>query len=133
MKKLIILLIPLLFLVGCTDSVNEEQGSLDKTTKTNISSVTVDTTTTTTSTVPTTNTTVSTTISTTKSTTKVAIVKTSKETTKVVNKQGRKVYKTPTGKKYHYDNHCNGGTYIETTMDDAISLGLGPCKKCVLN
>ena len=25
---------------------------------------------------------------------------------------GRTVYITPTGKRYHYDNHCNDGTYI---------------------
>lgn len=43
---------------------------------------------------------------------------------------GRTVYITPTGKKYHYDNNCNGGTYIESTMSEALSRGLTPCKKC---
>lgn len=42
----------------------------------------------------------------------------------------RTVYVTPTGKKYHYDNNCNGGTYIESTLDEALSMGLTPCKKC---
>lgn len=42
----------------------------------------------------------------------------------------RTVYITPTGKRYHYDNNCNGGTYIESTLDKALSLGLTPCKKC---
>lgn len=41
------------------------------------------------------------------------------------------VYVTPTGKKYHYDNSCNGGSYSPSTLDKAISRGLTPCKKCV--
>lgn len=41
------------------------------------------------------------------------------------------VYVTPTGKRYHYDNNCNGGTYRPTTLDDALSRGLTPCNKCV--
>lgn len=44
--------------------------------------------------------------------------------------QGRTVYITPTGKRYHYDNNCNGGTYIASTMDEALAKGLTPCKKC---
>ena len=44
--------------------------------------------------------------------------------------QGRTVYITPTGKRYHYDNNCNGGTYIPSTMDEALAKGLTPCKKC---
>lgn len=42
----------------------------------------------------------------------------------------RTVYVTPTGKRYHYDNHCNDGTYIASTLDKAQSQGLTPCKKC---
>lgn len=45
-------------------------------------------------------------------------------------KNSRTVYITRTGSKYHYDNNCNGGTYIESTLDEAVSLGLEPCKKC---
>lgn len=44
--------------------------------------------------------------------------------------QSRTVYITPTGKRYHYDNHCNGGTYIESTLDEALARGLTPCQKC---
>lgn len=44
---------------------------------------------------------------------------------------GRAIYITPTGKKYHYDGRCNGGTYTESTLDQALKLGLTPCKKCV--
>lgn len=43
----------------------------------------------------------------------------------------RKIYITRTGKKYHYDDSCNGGTYIESSLDKAIKLRLTPCKKCV--
>jgi len=42
---------------------------------------------------------------------------------------GQVVLITPTGSKYH--NHkCGNGTYIESTMDQALSLGLEPCSKC---
>lgn len=49
------------------------------------------------------------------------------------NQTGRTVYITPTGSKYHYDNSCNGGTYIPSTLEEALSLNLGPCRRCVLN
>lgn len=42
----------------------------------------------------------------------------------------RTAYITPTGKKYHYDNNCNGGTYIPSTLAEAQAMGLTPCKKC---
>lgn len=45
--------------------------------------------------------------------------------------KSRTVYVTKTGKKYHYDNSCNGGTYYASTLDKAISMGLKPCDKCV--
>lgn len=41
------------------------------------------------------------------------------------------VYITPTGEKYHYDNTCNGGTYKESTLNQAERLHLEPCNKCV--
>lgn len=44
--------------------------------------------------------------------------------------QGDRVYITKSGKRYHYDPHCNGGTYFETTLSEALSKGLTPCKKC---
>lgn len=43
----------------------------------------------------------------------------------------RKVYRTKTGKRYHYDSHCNGGDYYEVTLSDAQNAGLTPCQKCV--
>ena len=46
-------------------------------------------------------------------------------------KQEHKIYVTRTGKKYHYNSHCNGGTYYESTLDAALARGLEPCKKCV--
>lgn len=52
--------------------------------------------------------------------------------TNVVTKpSGRTVYITPTGKRYHYDGNCNGGTYIESTLDEVNRLNLTPCNKCV--
>lgn len=42
----------------------------------------------------------------------------------------RKVYRTKTGKRYHYDSNCNGGDYYEVTLSDAQNAGLTPCKKC---
>lgn len=45
--------------------------------------------------------------------------------------QSRTVYITKTGKRYHYDNNCNGGTYYPSTLSEAQSRGLTPCNKCV--
>ena len=42
----------------------------------------------------------------------------------------RTIYITRTGKRYHYDPHCNGGVYIPSTLEEALSMGLTPCKKC---
>ena len=41
------------------------------------------------------------------------------------------VYVTRTGKRYHYDPNCNGGTYYESTLADALARNLTPCNKCV--
>lgn len=43
----------------------------------------------------------------------------------------RKVYRTKSGKRYHYSENCNGGTYYETTLSEALARGLTPCEKCV--
>ncbi len=50
---------------------------------------------------------------------------------KAQQSNSRTVYVTPTGKRYHYSNSCNGGTYIASTLDEALARGLTPCKKCV--
>ena len=42
-----------------------------------------------------------------------------------------RIYVTATGSKYHYDPTCNGGTYYESTLEQALSRGLTPCAKCV--
>ncbi|MBS7176663.1 MAG: hypothetical protein KH056_10870, partial [Clostridiales bacterium] len=48
------------------------------------------------------------------------------------NKSNSKtVYITKTGKRYHYNGNCNGGTYIKSTLSEAKARGLTPCKKCV--
>lgn len=43
----------------------------------------------------------------------------------------RTIYITKTGKRYHYDSSCNGGTYIPSSLSDALARGLTPCNKCV--
>lgn len=45
--------------------------------------------------------------------------------------QGTTIYVTETGKRYHYDPNCNGGTYYPSTLDAALARGLTPCQKCV--
>ncbi len=54
----------------------------------------------------------------------------SSENKDIVVSGDRTVYVTKTGKRYHYDSNCNGGTYTESTLSAAKSKGLTPCKKC---
>ncbi len=44
--------------------------------------------------------------------------------------QGKTVYITPTGKRYHYSSSCGGKNSKKSDLDTAKSLGLTPCKKC---
>ena len=46
--------------------------------------------------------------------------------------KGQKIYVTRTGKRYHFKDTCNGGTYYEATLAEAMGRGLTPCDKCVL-
>ena len=46
------------------------------------------------------------------------------------NSHGRQVYRTPYGKRYHFDPDCGGKNSYQITMGAAISAGLTPCKKC---
>ena len=55
--------------------------------------------------------------------TKTAIIETPEEL--------RTIYMTRTGKKYHFDGTCNGGDYFETTLEQALKIGLEPCDKCI--
>ena len=43
---------------------------------------------------------------------------------------GHTVYVTPSGKKYHYSPSCGGKNAYQTTLDEAVSAGKTPCKKC---
>lgn len=52
-------------------------------------------------------------------------------TTPTESSTNKTVYITKTGKRYHYDNNCNGGTYYPSTLSEAQSRGLTPCNKCV--
>ena len=74
---------------------------------------------------------VTTTKKTTTPTTKTTVKTTKKTTTTTVKSVPSVVYITKTGKRYHYNSKCNGGTYYECSYADAIKKGLTPCNKCV--
>ena len=46
------------------------------------------------------------------------------------NSGGSAVYRTPSGKRYHFDPNCGGKNSYQTTLQSAKSAGLTPCKKC---
>ena len=41
------------------------------------------------------------------------------------------IYITKSGKHYHADPNCNGGTYWEVPLKTAVGMGLTPCDKCI--
>lgn len=54
------------------------------------------------------------------------------QTAAVANEmKGQQIYVTETGERYHYDPNCNGGTYYEATLAEAMGRGLTPCGRCV--
>ncbi len=40
------------------------------------------------------------------------------------------VYRTPFGKKYHFDEECGGKNSFVVSLDEAQNAGLTPCSKC---
>ena len=46
------------------------------------------------------------------------------------NVNNAKIYRTPTGKRYHLDKDCGGRNSYEITMIEAQDAGLTPCAKC---
>ncbi|MBR0277395.1 MAG: DNA/RNA non-specific endonuclease [Clostridia bacterium] len=40
------------------------------------------------------------------------------------------VYRTPSGKKYHFDAECGGKNSFKVSIDEAKKAGLSPCSKC---
>lgn len=54
----------------------------------------------------------------------------STSTTSQNTNNSRTVYKTPTGKRYHYLSTCGGKNSTATTLSQAIAMGLTPCQKC---
>lgn len=50
---------------------------------------------------------------------------------KLDSSEGKVVYVTPTGEKYHYRADCAGENAIKTTYHDAEMIELEPCGKCV--
>jgi cytoskeletal protein RodZ len=53
------------------------------------------------------------------------------ESEDTTQKSEKIVYKTPTGKRYHYLKSCAGPNAEEIELDDATKIGLTPCKTCV--
>lgn len=53
-----------------------------------------------------------------------------KNTKNTNNSHGKQVYRTPKGKRYHFDPNCGGKNSYQITIDDAVASGLTPCKKC---
>ncbi len=43
---------------------------------------------------------------------------------------GKTVYVTPTGKRYHFSSTCGGKNSSASTLSQALARGLTPCKKC---
>ena len=141
MKKILRRAIPcyialcVLLLSGCSDLT---ANSIDNTNDALNTSSSVSTTTSATNTIDTTTTTAittTTTITTTATTTitEAQITTTKKSTTVTANSDENNtliVYKTPTGKRYHLIATCGGKNSTQTTLEDAIKLGLTPCKKC---
>lgn len=56
--------------------------------------------------------------------------KTTQSSTNSNNSHGRVVYRTPSGKRYHFDPDCGGKNSYQTTLDSGKSVGLTPCQKC---
>lgn len=48
----------------------------------------------------------------------------------VLPNAAQKIYRTPTGKKYHLDAECGGKNSVETTPEEVRAAGLAPCSKC---
>ena len=42
------------------------------------------------------------------------------------------VYRTPYGKRYHFDPDCGGKNSYTVSFDEALEAGLTPCKKCAM-
>ncbi len=55
---------------------------------------------------------------------------TNQSTTTQNTNNSRTVYRTPTGKRYHYISTCGGKNSTATTLSQAIASGLTPCQKC---
>lgn len=53
-----------------------------------------------------------------------------KSTKNTNNSHGKQVYRTPYGKRYHFDPDCGGKNSYQITLDTAVASGLTPCKKC---
>ncbi len=50
--------------------------------------------------------------------------------TQAPQSNSKTVYRTPSGKRYHFDPNCGGKSSYTVSLDDAKSAGLTACKKC---
>ncbi len=55
---------------------------------------------------------------------------TQKEDETIIDNTSNVVYRTPSGKKYHFDAECGGKNSFRTTMSEVLGAGLTPCSKC---
>ncbi len=61
---------------------------------------------------------------------KVKKEKSSKKSEKKDNSKEKVVYITKSGKKYHSKNSCGRGKFTAIGLNEALSKGYSPCKKC---
>lgn len=64
------------------------------------------------------------------SATTVSEYNTSTEINETQSEVSRGIYRTATGKRYHFDSECGGKNSYEVTLDEAVNAGLTPCQKC---
>lgn len=53
-----------------------------------------------------------------------------KKSEKKDNSKEKVVYITKSGKKYHSKNSCGRGNFTAVSLEEALSKGYSPCKKC---
>ncbi len=63
-------------------------------------------------------------------TTKKATTAKKTTTTQATQNNSRTVYRTPSGKRYHFDPECGGRNSYSVSLDDAKASGLTGCLKC---
>ena len=52
------------------------------------------------------------------------------KTSEISSQYIESVFRTPTGKRYHYSPTCGGKNSYGISLDEALDAGLTPCKRC---